>query len=457
MSGGARGLFIDLDGTLADSLHVMRAVYERFLAHHGRVGSRAEFDSLNGPPLDEIVRHLARVHGLGLPHGRLMALYTRMIDEAYGAVRPCAGAPDLLAAVRARGMKVAVVTSSSSALAGRWLRRVGLDALIDAVVGGDEVTRGKPDPEPYRLAMARCGCSAEGSLAVEDSPTGCRAALAAGLKTFFVLPEGEGASPPPGAIPVGGLAELGGRLAGAAPDVGVDVRDVDIWELDEDFQLVMVPAPPPPPVAAQRVDELWAARILADPALFDGPVLGLVRHDRRRLEVAEMRYRHVLARRAEPGLGALGLDVRPLAVTAVLLCPQGVVLGRRNSSVAADAGVWEALPAGGLSQPDPRAQVIEELSEELGLGAEAVGRLRVRGLVADRASGVVDMVFLLETPLAFAAIKAAWRNGGRREHRELAAVPLEGLDGFLERQGENTLPALKGMLSIALAEYPKAG
>jgi HAD superfamily hydrolase (TIGR01509 family) len=452
MSGGVRGLFIDLDGTLADSLHVMRAVYERFLAHHGRSGSRAEFDSLNGPPLDEIVRHLARVHGLGLPHGRLMALYTRMIEEAYGAVRPCAGAPDLLAAVRAQGMKVAVVTSSSSALAGRWLRRVGLDALIDAVVGGDEVERGKPDPEPYRLAMARCGCSAEGSLAVEDSPTGCRAALAAGLKTFFISPEGEGASPPPGATPVGSLAELAGRLAGTVPDGGVDV-----WDLDEDFQLVTVPAPPPPPAAAERVDEIWAARTLADPALFDGPILGLIRHDRRRLEVAEMRYRHVLARRAEPGLGGLGLDVRPLAVTAVLLCPQGVVLGRRDSSVAADAGVWEALPAGGLSQPDPRAQVAEELSEELGLGPEAVGRLRARGLVADRASGVVDMVFLLETPLAFAAIEAAWRSGGRREHRELAVVPLDGLGTFLERQGGNTLPALKGMLSIALAEYPKAG
>lgn len=452
MTGFERGLFIDLDGTLADSLGGMRAVYERFLVHHGRVGSAEEFDSLNGPPLDEVVRRLAVAHELKGGRDDLLGLYRKLIEEAYAGVAPCRDAANLLAAARAEGFRVAVVTSGPAALATAWLRRVGLLAMIDAVVGGDEVECGKPAPEPYLLALARCGCSAEGSLAVEDSPTGCRAALAAGLRTFHISQEGGGVPSPSGAIPVGGLAEVAGRLAGMTPGGGVDT-----WGLDDDFQLIMVVPPLPPPAAAERVDGIWAALTLADPALFDGPALTLIRHDRRRLEVAEVRYRHVLARRTDPELGRLGLDVRPLAVTAVLLCPQGVVFGRRSAAVAADAGVWEALPAGGLSRPDPRAQVAEELSEELGLGPEAVGRLRVRGLVGDRASGVVDIVFLLETPLAFAEIEAAWRSGGPREHRDLAVVSLDGLDGFLEREGGNTLPALKGILSIALARYPKAG
>lgn len=49
-----RGLFLDLDGTLADSMPVMRETYFRFLARRGAQGSQEEFDSLAGRPLSDI-------------------------------------------------------------------------------------------------------------------------------------------------------------------------------------------------------------------------------------------------------------------------------------------------------------------------------------------------------------------------------------------------------------------
>jgi mannitol-1-/sugar-/sorbitol-6-phosphatase len=77
-----------------------------------------------------------------------------------------------------------VVTSSQSALAQQWLQKTGLAPWISSIIGGEEVTKGKPDPEPYLLALAKNGCLAEESLAVEDSILGARSAILAGLPTF---------------------------------------------------------------------------------------------------------------------------------------------------------------------------------------------------------------------------------------------------------------------------------
>ena len=64
MTKGRPGLFLDLDGTLADSLGVMREIYERFLAEFGRAGSPEEFDRLNGPSLSDVLEILKRDHYL---------------------------------------------------------------------------------------------------------------------------------------------------------------------------------------------------------------------------------------------------------------------------------------------------------------------------------------------------------------------------------------------------------
>src|SRR5688572_8005467 len=62
--GKVPALLLDFDGTLADSLGVMRSVYDQFLLSHDKEPSDAEFESLNGPPLFEVVRRLKCTHGL---------------------------------------------------------------------------------------------------------------------------------------------------------------------------------------------------------------------------------------------------------------------------------------------------------------------------------------------------------------------------------------------------------
>lgn len=189
-----RLLLLDLDGTLADSLGVMKAVYRRFMESLGRESSDAEFEILNGPPIAEVVRILKAAHALAPSHADLLARYQELIEAAYIAVPPRAGAHDLLEAAKARGWIVGVVTSNSEGRTRAWLARVGLDGWIDVVVGGDvvrsarasprAVARGKPAPDPYLAALECTGCKAENALAVEDSAQGATAATAAGIATL---------------------------------------------------------------------------------------------------------------------------------------------------------------------------------------------------------------------------------------------------------------------------------
>lgn len=185
------GLFLDLDGTLCDSVDTLRQVYFDFLAGFGVEGSVEEFERFNGPPLAALVAELRLRHALPGGADALLRRYLAMVDAAYSTVTPSSGAADLLRTARDRRIPVAVVTSNVSRLARRWLGKVGLEGMIDVVVGGDDVAEGKPSPEPYLTALDRTGCDASASLAVEDSATGARSAVAAGIPTLLLA----GASP----------------------------------------------------------------------------------------------------------------------------------------------------------------------------------------------------------------------------------------------------------------------
>ncbi len=171
-------LLLDLDGTLVDSEPVHRAAYRAFFEARGWdapdlalfTGRRAEdvFAADPGP-------------WTGLDPDALAAEVTALVDES-GAPDPVPGATALIEAAHRHGVPVAVVTSAGPA----WTTRAidgPLEATgrIDLLVTSDDVVDGKPDPTGYRLACERLGVDPADALAVEDSPAGVRAALAAGV------------------------------------------------------------------------------------------------------------------------------------------------------------------------------------------------------------------------------------------------------------------------------------
>lgn len=207
-----RAVLLDLDGTLADSLSVMRLVYGQFLERFGASATDAEFDALNGPPLREVVLRLKAAHALPEALDSLFDIYYGLLDAAYAQVSPNPGAQIFLERAEARNCIVGVVTSNAAERTRAWLARVGISQLVDFVVGGEDVLRGKPDPEPYRLAAERTGCFFSEIVAVEDTYQGARSARDAGLRTFVLSPSSLLSQLPHGVERIDSLLNLSEQL-----------------------------------------------------------------------------------------------------------------------------------------------------------------------------------------------------------------------------------------------------
>jgi len=198
------------------------------------------------------------------------------------------------------------------------------------------------------------------------------------------------------------------------------------------------PAPPLPPDLADAVDALWAAELAQRPHAFDGPLFSVTRNDGTVIAGQWTTYRRFMARRRQPAL-ADALGVRPLAVTGVLRCRDGIVLGRRGDGVTQAAGAFELAPAGGIAAEsvgpdgriDPVLQALAELTEEVGLGPSAIAAAEPLGLAEDPETGVTDIIVGLWTPARFSEIALIHAQATSAEYATLALVPPDGAEAFL--------------------------
>ena len=97
-------------------------------------------------------------------------------------------AEPLMNALRSRGLKVAVASSSAAPDIMKMLTEGGLKAMVDFAFSGEDCAAHKPAPDIYLKALKALGLTADKAIAVEDSPTGIASAKAAGLKVLALKP-----------------------------------------------------------------------------------------------------------------------------------------------------------------------------------------------------------------------------------------------------------------------------
>lgn len=170
-------VLLDLDGTLIDSTPVVVRSWQQWAAEHGF--GEEHLAGSHGVPAKQIVAGL-------LPPERVDAAVARIeaieLADVEGIV-PLPGAADLLDALPPG--RAAVATSCTRPLAAARIAASGL-RVPEVVVTASDVTRGKPDPEPFLLAASRLGVDPAACLVVEDAPAGLAAARAAGCATLAV-------------------------------------------------------------------------------------------------------------------------------------------------------------------------------------------------------------------------------------------------------------------------------
>lgn len=176
----------DLDGTLIDSVDLIwRSYRHAVLEFFGREADRDEWKRGLGRPLRWQFSRLTDDAGAV---EELVRIYRAFNDAWHDRlVTPYDGVPDLLATLKARGARIAIVTSKMRKGAIRGLAHCGLSDHVDAIVGVDDVADPKPHPAPMLRALELLGVAAARAIAVGDSPHDVRSALDAGVFTCGAL------------------------------------------------------------------------------------------------------------------------------------------------------------------------------------------------------------------------------------------------------------------------------
>ena len=176
----------DMDGTLVDTEPYWFDIEFELVAEFGGTWSEADAHSLVGFDLLDSARELRTRGGVRLEP---VEVVERLLD---GVIRRVAdqlpwrpGAPELLAECVAADVPCVLVTMSWRRLADAVIAAAPPGSFVTSVTG-DEVSNGKPDPEPFLAAAAAVGVDPAACVAIEDSPTGVAAALAAGCATLGV-------------------------------------------------------------------------------------------------------------------------------------------------------------------------------------------------------------------------------------------------------------------------------
>ncbi|CAM4526597.1 HAD family phosphatase [Nocardia ninae] len=192
----------DMDGTLLDSEKLWDVAVRELAREHGHEMTDELRHALIGASGADALRMI--FEGLGVPPTAeaLQAagefLEWRVTELMTGPIPWRPGAEDALAMVREAGLASALVTNTKRSLTEFGLNTLGRD-FFDVSVCGDEVALGKPEPDVYLRAAELLGVDPKDCVAVEDSPTGTRAAQAAGCAVIVIpceipVPDGPGRS-----------------------------------------------------------------------------------------------------------------------------------------------------------------------------------------------------------------------------------------------------------------------
>ncbi len=180
-------ILYDLDGTIADTDPVHFVAWQAVLREHGvEINETIYKQRMSGKLNPAIIADL--LPQMSTQEAEKFADYKEARFRSLAQQLP--PTPGLLKVIdwaMQQGLKQAVVTNAPRENARFMLNALKLDHVFDQVILADDLGIGKPDPAPYAVALREFGLKAHQAIAFEDSPSGVRSAVAAGIFTVGIL------------------------------------------------------------------------------------------------------------------------------------------------------------------------------------------------------------------------------------------------------------------------------
>lgn len=184
-----QAVIFDMDGLLVDSERIWYEVEDEMITDRGHVYTAEVRESVVGTRLDEFIPYLRNHYGFKESVEELIdELTNRLLVRIAEDVAAQPGAVEMIDYVRQSGIPHAIASSSPMSVINATLEAQGWGDLFPVRCTADDEPRGKPAPDVYLAAARRLAVDPTACLALEDSPNGSRAAVAAGM-TCYAVPD----------------------------------------------------------------------------------------------------------------------------------------------------------------------------------------------------------------------------------------------------------------------------
>ncbi|MGB3496376.1 MAG: HAD-IA family hydrolase [Elainellaceae cyanobacterium] len=182
-----KAILYDLDGTLADTDPVHFQTWRQILREHDlEIDLDFYQKNFSGRMNPDIVRDL--LPSLTEAEGRVLSDRKEALfrEQAQQSLQPLAGLLDLIAWGNRHHLHQVIVTNAPQLNAEFMIETLQFSQTFEFVVLGDDLPHGKPHPLPYQTALDQLDIDAKQAITFEDSPSGIRSSVAAGIETIGI-------------------------------------------------------------------------------------------------------------------------------------------------------------------------------------------------------------------------------------------------------------------------------
>ncbi|CAH9072472.1 unnamed protein product [Cuscuta epithymum] len=180
-------VILDLDGTLINTDGIVTDILKLFLVKYGKQWDGREVHKVVGKTPVEAAAVVVEDYEIPLTKEELLSQITPMFSERWSNIKALPGADRLIDHFKSHGVPMALASNSpKSNIEAKLSYHKGWKESFSAIIGGDEVTAGKPNPEIFLEAAKRLGVNPSRCLVIEDSLTGVIAGKAAEMEVIAV-------------------------------------------------------------------------------------------------------------------------------------------------------------------------------------------------------------------------------------------------------------------------------
>ncbi|MBQ7775615.1 MAG: HAD family phosphatase [Lachnospiraceae bacterium] len=188
MQQGFKAVVFDMDGVIFDSEKLVIECWQVIADKYGVPNIVEACNECLGVNATETRQKFLNRYGQDFPYDEYKSEMSKLFHDNYdgGRLPMKTGVVELLQYLKETGVKVALASSTRSVVVRQELTDAGIIEYFQVIVGGDMVTRSKPQPDIFLKACEELGVAREEAFAIEDSYNGIRAAAAGHLRPLMV-------------------------------------------------------------------------------------------------------------------------------------------------------------------------------------------------------------------------------------------------------------------------------